>query len=124
MSLFHYQEWFDAIFKDGITIAVGELFDYRGKSLFVYTNLELKLFNFLDQIILGTLNGILAIIDPGRDVDNRQETSSLIEQQFSHPIIQVFIGKFVNSYDGQVLAILHPKDLVFYRVVKGENHHY
>uniref|UniRef100_A0AC34R3K3 PTHB1 N-terminal domain-containing protein n=1 Tax=Panagrolaimus sp. JU765 TaxID=591449 RepID=A0AC34R3K3_9BILA len=102
MSLFHYQEWFDAVFKDGITIAIGELFDYR------------------DQIVLGTLNGILAVIDPGRDVDNRHETSSLIEQQFPHPILQVFIGKFVNSYDGPVLAILHPKDLVFYRVVKGE----
>ena len=58
-------------------------------------------------------------MDPGRDVENRYETASLVEQQLSHPIIQVLVGRFINSYEGQVLAVLHPKDLVFYRCIRG-----
>ena len=73
----------------------------------------------LDQIIVGTLNGLLGALDPGKDVDNRQETSSLIEQQLASPIIQVETGNFLSNYEGPVIAVLHPKELVFYSLVKG-----
>ena len=43
---------------------------------------------FVDQLIVGSLDGTLAIIDPGRDVENRQEMASIVETQLSSPVLQ------------------------------------
>uniref|UniRef100_A0A914RCV6 PTHB1 N-terminal domain-containing protein n=1 Tax=Panagrolaimus davidi TaxID=227884 RepID=A0A914RCV6_9BILA len=106
MSLFHYQEWFDAFFPDCRTITTGSFFDERS------------------QIIVGTFNGLLAALDPGKDVENRQETASLIEQQLSNPIIQVEVGNFLSNFSGPVIAVLHPKELHFYSLIKDANDMY
>uniref|UniRef100_A0AC34FI07 PTHB1 N-terminal domain-containing protein n=1 Tax=Panagrolaimus sp. ES5 TaxID=591445 RepID=A0AC34FI07_9BILA len=106
MSLFHYQEWFDAFFPDCRTITTGIFFDDRS------------------QIIVGTLNGLLGALDPGKDVENRQETASLIEQQLANPIIQVEVGNFLTNFNGPVIAVLHPKELHFYSLVRDANDMY
>lgn len=62
------------------------------------------------------MTGILVIIDPGKDVDTRNEISVLIEKQLPHPILQILVGRFLASYDENLLAILHPKQLTFYRL--------
>lgn len=59
-------------------------------------------------------------MDPGKDVENRKEVSVLIEKQLPHPILQLLVGRFLASYDENLLAILHPKRLAFYRLNSSE----
>lgn len=69
---------------------------------------------------MGSLNGTLSVIDPGKDVERRQEMSVIVEAQLSQPILQVAIGKFFNSINDKIIAVLHPKLLGFYRLVSGK----
>uniref|UniRef100_A0A7E4VZD8 Protein PTHB1 n=1 Tax=Panagrellus redivivus TaxID=6233 RepID=A0A7E4VZD8_PANRE len=100
MSLFHFQEWFHTVVDEARTLTTGVLLDDTS------------------QLVIGTLDGLLCLLDPGRDVDNRHEASSLMEIHLDQPIIQLAIGNFVSSQGDNVLAVLHPKLLVFYRVSK------
>lgn len=82
---------------------------------------NLKLFAFcLDQILIGALNGDVVIVDPGKDVESRNEVSVLIEKRLPHPVLQILVGRFLASYDENLLAILHPKTLAFYRLNSGK----
>ena len=47
----------------------------------------------VDQIIVGTLDGRVLVIDPGRDVENRQEMGVIVEKQLNAPVLQVVVGK-------------------------------
>jgi hypothetical protein len=44
------------------------------------------------------------IVDPGKDVENRKEVSILIEKRLSHPILQIAVGRFLASYDDNLLG--------------------
>lgn len=76
----------------------------------------------LDQIIVGTLEGRVLVIDPGRDVENRQEMAVIVEKQLNTPVLQVGVGKFLSNYDTPLIATLHPRALAYHRLVAGEQH--
>ncbi|KAI6240427.1 hypothetical protein M3Y99_00475000 [Aphelenchoides fujianensis] len=98
MSLFHLNEWYTTDVEKGRFITNACLIGNR------------------DQIIVGALTGAVVIVDPGKDVENRNETSILIEKTLPHPVLQIAVGRFLASYDENLLAILHPKHLAFYRL--------
>ncbi|KAI6240402.1 Protein PTHB1 [Aphelenchoides fujianensis] len=98
MSLFHLNEWYTTDVEEGRFITNACLIGNR------------------DQVIVGALTGVVVIVDPGKDVENRNETSILIEKTLPHPVLQIAVGRFLASYDENLLAILHPKHLAFYRL--------
>ena len=71
---------------------------------------------FADQVIVGSLNGTLTIVDPGRDIDNRAAVAVLVEKRVGSPILQTLVGRFLSSYDAPLIAVLHPSTLAFYRL--------
>ncbi|KAI6172694.1 hypothetical protein M3Y98_01001800 [Aphelenchoides besseyi] len=98
MSLFHIHQWYETHVEEGRYITSACLIGHR------------------DQILIGSLTGILVIVDPGKDIENRHEVSILVEKQLPHPILQILVGRFLASYDENLLAVLHPKHLAFYRL--------
>ncbi|CAD5211463.1 unnamed protein product [Bursaphelenchus xylophilus] len=98
MSLFHFQEWFYSEVPEGRTICSARLVGRR------------------DQILIGSLNGTLSIFDPGREPENRQETALMLEKDLSSPILDIKVGKFLGSYNEDLVACLHPKTLKFFRL--------
>ncbi|KAI6218406.1 hypothetical protein M3Y99_01712500 [Aphelenchoides fujianensis] len=71
MSLFHLNEWYTTDVEEGRFITNACLIGNR------------------DQIIVGALTGAVVIVDPGKDVENRNETSILIEKTLPHPVLQI-----------------------------------
>jgi Bardet-Biedl syndrome 9 protein len=110
MSLFHVQEWYQTHVEEGRCMTNAQLIGNRGELFPQF------IMPFLEQIIIGSLNGNLVIIDPGRDVENRKEVSVLIEKQLSRAVLQILVGRFLTNYKENLLAVLHPKVLSFYRL--------
>uniref|UniRef100_A0A0N4Z6G3 CPSF_A domain-containing protein n=1 Tax=Parastrongyloides trichosuri TaxID=131310 RepID=A0A0N4Z6G3_PARTI len=98
MSLFHYHEFFSYTSPDASYIDVGFLLGKR------------------DVIAIGCLNGNLSILDPGIDIENRYSKAVILEETLEYPILQMIAGKFISSTQRDILAILHPKYLIFYRI--------
>ncbi|KAI1704609.1 protein pthb1 like protein [Ditylenchus destructor] len=106
MSLFHVQEWYQNIVSGARTMTVAQMIDYR------------------DQLIVGSLEGILSVVDPGRDLEHRQEMAVIAEIQLSKPVLQVITGKFLSGYDQLLIAALHPRSLVYFRLVSNDEESY
>lgn len=60
------------------------------------------------------------MLDPARNVDQRQEMSLLIQLQLKSPVLQVAAGKFGSSKfsaDNQLLiAALHPHSIAYFQL--------
>jgi len=75
----------------------------------------------LDQIIVGSLQGTLTVLDPARNVDQRQEMSLLIQLQLKSPVLQVSAGrygssKFLSADNQLLIAALHPHSIVYFQL--------
>uniref|UniRef100_A0A914HF17 Protein PTHB1 n=1 Tax=Globodera rostochiensis TaxID=31243 RepID=A0A914HF17_GLORO len=100
MSLFHVQEWFNVAFPSAHSLCVANLVERR------------------EQLIVGTLNGTLTVLDPGKESENRQEVANLVELHLGHPILQLLVGNFLpTAFDENVLAVLMPNSLLFLRLI-------
>uniref|UniRef100_A0A915EB74 PTHB1 N-terminal domain-containing protein n=1 Tax=Ditylenchus dipsaci TaxID=166011 RepID=A0A915EB74_9BILA len=121
MSLFHVQEWYNNIISGARSMAIAQLVDYR------------------DQLVIGSLEGLLTVLDPGRDLEHRQEMSVIVEQQLGKSILQVSIG---NSWETTIrvsgegdckcrklnylvlIAALLPRSLLYFRLLSNEEESY
>lgn len=101
MSLFHYHEFVSHTSPEATSIDVGFLLGKR------------------DVIAIGSLSGTLSILDPGIDIENRDTKSLILEEVLEYPILQLCVGKFLSSLTQDLLACLHPKFLIFYRIFEG-----
>uniref|UniRef100_A0A0K0G2M1 Protein PTHB1 (inferred by orthology to a human protein) n=1 Tax=Strongyloides venezuelensis TaxID=75913 RepID=A0A0K0G2M1_STRVS len=98
MSLFRYHEFVSHTSPEATSIDVGFLLGKR------------------DVIAIGSLTGTLSILDPGIDIENRDTKSLILEEVLEYPILQLCVGKFLSSLTQDLLACLHPKFLIFYRI--------
>ena len=63
-----------------------------------------------EQIVVGTLDGLLTVLDPGRSsAENREQMSSLAEISLDRPILQVIINyrgnlPKISSFDLNILS--------------------
>ena len=63
-----------------------------------------------EQIVVGTLDGLLTVLDPGRSsAENREQISSLAEISLDRPILQVIINyrgnlPKISSFDLNILS--------------------
>uniref|UniRef100_A0A183BQH7 Bardet-Biedl syndrome 9 n=1 Tax=Globodera pallida TaxID=36090 RepID=A0A183BQH7_GLOPA len=100
MSLFHVQEWFNVAFPGAHSLCVANLVERR------------------EQLIVGTLDGTLTVLDPGKESENRQEVANLVELNLGRPILQLLVGNFLPAaFDENVLAVLMPNSLLFLRLI-------
>lgn len=77
----------------------------------------MNIFFLLDQLIVGSLEGTITIIDPGGNIEQRYEMAIIVEQMLDQAVLQVIAGKFISSYDETLIAVLHPKSLVYFRLI-------
>lgn len=59
------------------------------------------------------------VIDPGNNIENRYEVAILIERQTNKPILQISSGKFLLSYDKELIVVLHPHSLTYFLLNSG-----
>ncbi|XP_041374621.1 protein PTHB1-like [Gigantopelta aegis] len=74
-----------------------------------------------DKIVIGSFHGLLRIYNPNPTKTEAgwsgfRPQDVLVEHAFSHPILQVEIGRFSSGSAKLYLAILHPKKLAVYNV--------
>lgn len=74
----------------------------------------------LDQLIVGSLEGSLTVIDPGNNIENRYEMGVIIESQLNKPVLQISTGKFLSSYDAELIVVLHPKSIAYFCLVSSK----
>ncbi|KAL7077385.1 hypothetical protein ACQ4LE_002882 [Meloidogyne hapla] len=101
MSLFQFQEWFSATQPNSFSLAIAKLIEER------------------DQIIVGSLDGIIAVFDPGREPDHRNEMGGLATVQISLPILQLSTGYFLPSSYGPetiIIVALTPSTLIYLKI--------
>ncbi|TKR92526.1 hypothetical protein L596_007163 [Steinernema carpocapsae] len=103
MSLFRAQEWYSTEIPNASSIAIVQLIGRR------------------DQIIIGSPNGTVAVLDPGGKIENRQEMGILMEQTFAEPVIDICAGNFIKNMDFAAIAILHPNLIRFCRFKSDNN---
>uniref|UniRef100_A0A915N8I2 Protein PTHB1 n=1 Tax=Meloidogyne javanica TaxID=6303 RepID=A0A915N8I2_MELJA len=71
-----------------------------------------------DQIIVGSLDGILTVFDPGREPNHQNEMGVLSTLQISRSILQLSTGYFLPSYGPETLIIvaLTPSTLIYFKI--------
>lgn len=101
MSLFQIQEWYSVVYPNSYAMCVARLIGSR------------------DQLVVGTLDGILAVLDPGREPERRQEFSILAELSLKRPILQLCVGHFLPAtFDEPILAALVNNALLYFRITQ------
>ena len=101
MSLFQIQEWLSGIYPSAHAMCVAELIGGR------------------DQLIIGTLDGLLTVLDPGREPEHRHELGGLAELQFQRPVLQLAVGRFLPAtFDQPILAALLPTAMLYFRLAQ------
>nr|CAD2189262.1 unnamed protein product [Meloidogyne enterolobii] len=100
MSLFQFQEWFSATQQNSFSLAVAKIIGER------------------DQIIVGSLDGILTVFDPGREPNHQNEMGVLSTLQIGRPILQLSTGYFLPSYGPETIIIvaLTPSTLIYFKI--------
>uniref|UniRef100_A0A7S1IUQ3 PTHB1 N-terminal domain-containing protein n=2 Tax=Eutreptiella gymnastica TaxID=73025 RepID=A0A7S1IUQ3_9EUGL len=69
-----------------------------------------------DKIILGSFSGVLRIYQPRQK--GFKPDDLLLEQQLDAPILQLGVGRFLPNMQQLALAVLHPRKLIVYSVVR------
>uniref|UniRef100_A0A915N159 Uncharacterized protein n=1 Tax=Meloidogyne javanica TaxID=6303 RepID=A0A915N159_MELJA len=100
MSLFQFQEWFSATQQNSFSLAVAKIIGER------------------DQIIVGSLDGILTVFDPGREPNHQNEMGVLSTLQIGRPILQLSTGYFLPSYGPEkiIIVALTPSTLIYFKI--------
>uniref|UniRef100_A0AC35TFW8 Ge1_WD40 domain-containing protein n=1 Tax=Rhabditophanes sp. KR3021 TaxID=114890 RepID=A0AC35TFW8_9BILA len=106
MSLFHSQDYYKYEFTEARTMAIGRLDESW------------------DQIVTGSLDGTITIHDLQKTAQTKQISSVIFERKLEYPILQVSIGRFARGYSQDLIALLHPKLLVIYRLFADKSDSY
>lgn len=69
----------------------------------------------MDQLVVGGLDGFLAVLDPSAAADKRL----VLHKDMERPVLQTAIGRFFPAMQAPLLAVLQPRHLVFCRFVTG-----
>lgn len=77
-----------------------------------------KIFFFLiDQLIVGSLEGTITILNLNENIKQRYEKVIIVEQMLDEAVLQIIVDKFFISYEEKLIVVLHPKSLVYFRLI-------
>eukprot|EP00998_Keelungia_sp_KM082_P012888 NODE_92_length_2703_cov_43.368401_g88_i0.p1 GENE.NODE_92_length_2703_cov_43.368401_g88_i0~~NODE_92_length_2703_cov_43.368401_g88_i0.p1 ORF type:complete len:885 (+),score=212.26 NODE_92_length_2703_cov_43.368401_g88_i0:82-2655(+) len=70
-----------------------------------------------DKIVVGSFSGVLRVFHPRQK--GFKADDMLFEQELDQPILQLEMGALLPNSQNTALAVLHPRKITVYNVVKG-----